>query len=69
MSTLLISTSYRLSDAARAGVCHSQELLLRPHTTDRRGHAEGGQDAEIMGLEHWETCPEVPLNDNNDQHE
>lgn len=67
-STRLTWSVCRFGDAARPSVCYSQELLLCPHTTNGRGHSEGGQDLAILGLEHWKTHSQISLSNDKDQH-
>lgn len=46
-------------DAACARLCHSQVIHFHPCTYDRGHHPQSGQDAEELGMEHWQEKAKV----------
>ena len=63
-----VADHFRLGNPDGVGVCHSQELHLCPDTIDGSGHAQGGQDPPVVGLEYWQACPQVQISMKDRQH-
>lgn len=57
----LTMTPNRPGDAIGAGLCDPQELHLCAGAADGGGHAQGGQGAQVLGLEYRQTQPAMTM--------
>lgn len=44
----------RFGNAAGTGLCNPQDLHLHSRSADGRHHAQGRQEAPVVGLGHWQ---------------